>query len=104
MRDMLKIWNMPDTPGYGFNATSTLMIDDSNMKMREYPENLLKVPEFTEELVVNGSDDTLVVLQSILRKLLQVVGTCIDVDSMFDIRVKLQEFQWEIEQLYIMKK
>lgn len=104
MRDMTKIWSAVDTPGYGFNATNTLMIDDSNTKMREHPGNLIVVPEFTEELVVSGADDTLEQLQNILLQVLRAVDACIDVDPAFDVRGIMREFQWEVDRLFAPKK
>eukprot|EP00607_Mallomonas_marina_P002110 CAMPEP_0182432778 /NCGR_PEP_ID=MMETSP1167-20130531/58853_1 /TAXON_ID=2988 /ORGANISM="Mallomonas Sp, Strain CCMP3275" /LENGTH=130 /DNA_ID=CAMNT_0024620705 /DNA_START=216 /DNA_END=604 /DNA_ORIENTATION=+ len=56
MRDMSRIWNMKDTVAYGYTEYNTLMIDDSPSKMREYPNNVLVIPEYTQELLISSDN------------------------------------------------
>lgn len=62
LRDLERIWGTSGAPGYGHNDTSTLMIDDSPIKMREHPQNVLVVQEYTERSVINGGDESLSLL------------------------------------------
>ena len=48
MRDMEKIWSTSGRAGCGFDATCTIMVDDTDRKMRHAPDNLVRVPEFKE--------------------------------------------------------
>lgn len=43
IRDLPAVWNAPASPGFGHSPLSTIMIDDTCRKLREYPLNLLQV-------------------------------------------------------------
>jgi hypothetical protein len=49
MRDFHKLWTSRGGPAFGHSERSTIMIDDSMRKMREFSENLVLVPEFVPE-------------------------------------------------------
>lgn len=49
MRDFPKLWSTQYGPAFGHSERSTIMIDDSLRKMREFPTNLILVPEFVPE-------------------------------------------------------
>lgn len=66
MRDLPRIWSTENSPGYGHSERTTIMIDDSLMKMREYPDNAIIIPEFSESMV-QGGDDVLEQLQRVLQ-------------------------------------
>ncbi|CAM9274870.1 unnamed protein product, partial [Ectocarpus fasciculatus] len=54
IRDLHAVWGAAGTPGFEHTARSTVMIDDTCRKLREFPENLVQVPEYTAESVVQG--------------------------------------------------
>jgi hypothetical protein len=54
MRDFPKLWSSRDGPAFGHSERSTIMIDDSTRKMREFPNNLVLVPEFVPECMVEA--------------------------------------------------
>jgi len=58
MRNLPQLWAAEDTPAYGFTEYSTLMIDDSLSKMRDYPDNCLLIPEYTKERASSDAEDT----------------------------------------------
>lgn len=71
MRDLDKIWSNGGKAGYGFDHTTTVMVDDSERKMRHAPFNLVKVPEFKDKHHINdGSMNTL------LSYLLDLLNDC----------------------------
>jgi hypothetical protein len=72
MRDMDKIWSTRGRAGHGFDATSTLMVDDTDRKMRHAPRNLVRVPEFKE--AAHRDDGTMATLIEYLRGLLDNCG------------------------------
>ena len=72
MRDLPKLWNCKNTPAFGHNIQNTLMIDDSFQKMREYPLNVLVVPEYTLERAESHIDDRLLILRSCLEEIIQL--------------------------------
>ena len=43
IRNLPAIWSNPDGPGFGYSERSTIMVDDTVRKMREYPRNLVQV-------------------------------------------------------------
>ena len=54
-RDMPRLWNEINSKMDGsitFDSTNTIMIDDSPRKMRDFPDNVLIVPEFDEQGVI----------------------------------------------------
>jgi hypothetical protein len=67
LRDLPKIWNCKDTPAYNHNHYNTLMIDDSISKMREYPDNVLVIPEYSVEMVTYENDKTIQQLTSCIE-------------------------------------
>ena len=68
MRDMEKIWSTSGRAGCGFDATCTLMVDDTDRKMRHAPGNLIRVPEFKE--AQHRNDNTMQELRAYLSTLL----------------------------------
>jgi NLI interacting factor-like phosphatase len=62
MRDLPRIWSLKGSPGYGYNDCNTIMIDDSFHKMREYPFNVLLIPEYNEQSIQTGYDNNLLKL------------------------------------------
>lgn len=48
MRDLDRIWQTGGKSGFGFDAASTVMVDDTVRKMRHMPGNLVLVPEFKD--------------------------------------------------------
>lgn len=69
MRDLKKIWTTPDRVGFGFDETSTVVIEDTARKMREHPYNVIVVPSYTEESVLEGYDSVLTRLGDFLHSL-----------------------------------
>jgi hypothetical protein len=104
MRDLPKIWNCKNSPGYGHNETTTLMIDDTITKMREYPDNVIVVPEFTEQGVVKGTDTVLIALQHVLDNVFASVAAQSNTDvASFDIRSIIKNSRHSIEKLFMSK-
>ena len=95
MRDLPLIWNTPNSPGYGHNECSTIMIDDSWAKMREYPENVIVLPEFSESDVLHGKDDVLKKLHFALDEILHQAAI-LRHRADFDIRELLREHKLEL--------
>jgi len=57
VRDLDRVWDYGVSRG--FDATNTLMIDDTVRKMRQWPRNVYVVPEYSETLAQAGGDDAL---------------------------------------------
>ncbi|KAJ8602557.1 hypothetical protein CTAYLR_008353 [Chrysophaeum taylorii] len=72
MRDLEKIWGTLGKAGAGFDATNTIVVEDTERKMREHPHNVIVVPSFTEDMV--GLDDALRPLAGFLEALLAAEG------------------------------
>jgi hypothetical protein len=73
MRDLVRLWSTEDSPAYGHSERDTLMIDDSFAKMREYPDNVFLVPEYTEEYIAtkkSAEDGALELAKGFLLELL----------------------------------
>ena len=67
MRDLPKLWSLKDTPAYNHSEKTTIMIDDSYAKMREYPDNVLLVPEYTAEIIECGEINDEKVLRTTIK-------------------------------------
>jgi NLI interacting factor-like phosphatase len=91
MRDMPRIWSQQDSPSFGHSEKSTIMIDDSYEKMREYPDNVFIVPEYTEEVIELGdpSDDT--VLDVVIQFLDKLTHAWTAKSETDDVRVLIRE-------------
>lgn len=72
VRDMHKIWTTKGRAGYGFNARNTVMVDDSSRKMRQFPGNLVLIPEFKRQ--EHYKDGTMDRLSTYLSSLLSQTG------------------------------
>ena len=59
MRDMDKIWSTRGARGTA-DATSTLMVDDTDRKMRHAPRNLVRVPELKRRRTATTAPSTLI--------------------------------------------
>lgn len=55
-RDLKKVWEDKAVKEYEFDKDSTLVIDSSWLKVRDYQENSLVVPPYTEHEVKNPKD------------------------------------------------
>jgi hypothetical protein len=74
MRDMKRIWSLEGCPSFGHSEKTTIMIDDSPNKMKEYPDNVYIIPAYVEEYVVNkNKEDEQVLLHTMdfLKRLLE---------------------------------
>ena len=67
MRDLPRLWSLEDTPAYNHSELTTIMIDDSYAKMREYPDNVLILPEYTEKVIEDGEINDEKVLRSAVK-------------------------------------
>ena len=75
MRDLPKIWSSRDTPAYNHSERTTIMIDDSYAKMREYPDNMLLIPEYTENIIECGEINDDRVLKTTIKFMSELVET-----------------------------
>lgn len=79
------------------------MIDDTEHKMREYPRNVLVVPEFNEEALLaheESPDDVLIRLKVILKQIFQQIENVTQLNGFdFDVRDVLQEHRPAIDTL-----
>ncbi|CAM9687065.1 unnamed protein product [Chrysoparadoxa australica] len=96
MRDIPKVWRTPKMIGSGFNASNTIMVDDTPRKMREMPGNVIVLPEFTEVAVVNGNDNVIPQVCSYLQTLLED-------SSWTDVR-RRERFTLELEKQGVISK
>ena len=96
MRDLPLIWNTINSPGFGHDERSTIMIDDSWSKMREYPENVIVIPEFNESDVLHQKDDVINKLHTALSKILDE-ATILRHRADFDIREILKAHNAELK-------
>ena len=71
MRDLEKVWQTQDKIAYGFDATNTIVVDDTPRKMREHPHNVLVVPTYDERALSRANDTALPSLLNYLDRLLQ---------------------------------
>ena len=74
MRDLPSVWADPTKAAYGFDASNTVVVDDTTRKMREYPGNVLVVPTYDETSVARGGDDALDYLRAYVDALLDEPG------------------------------
>ncbi|KAH8064209.1 hypothetical protein JL721_8352 [Aureococcus anophagefferens] len=58
VRCLDKVW-AHDGAAFGFDATNTVMVDDTARKMRRWPGNVLVVDEYDADAVARGDDDAL---------------------------------------------
>jgi len=59
MRDLDLLWRTPGRIAFGFDETNTVVIDDTARKMREFPNNVVVVPEYDDAAVARGNDQAL---------------------------------------------
>ena len=80
------------------------MIDDTEHKMREFPRNVLVVPEFNEAALLaqeSSPDDVLVRLKAILKLIFQRIEDITQSNgSALDVRDVLQDHRQAIETLH----
>jgi len=91
MRDLPRVWASREHPSFGHSEKTTIMIDDSMSKMREYPDNVVILKEFTEADVHESkrlADDTLAATTHFIEILLRYWKEREDVD---DIRLIMRE-------------
>lgn len=69
-RDLDAVWSCGDKVGKGFDASNTVVVDDTMSKMRHLSANVLLVPEFTEQSVRGSEDDELKDVKEALELLL----------------------------------
>ena len=67
-RDLPRIWGTEGRVGYGFTIQNTIMVDDTVRKMRDYPHNVLVVPEFKDQR--QRADGSMRALREYLSRLL----------------------------------
>lgn len=88
IRDLSAVWAAPGRPAFQHSARSTIMIDDTFRKLREFPDNLVQVPEFTEQSVVHGEGFDLYMLTAHIRDIIGSWQTNYSLDR--DIRTILK--------------
>ena len=79
MRDLVRLWSTEGSPAYGHSERDTVMIDDSFAKMRDYPDNVFLVSEYTEEFILSkegAKDDALDLTKAFLQELLMKWKRC----------------------------
>jgi hypothetical protein len=47
LRDLPRLWQTAGKVAFGHDELSTIMIDDTDTKMRQFPQNVIIIPEFT---------------------------------------------------------
>lgn len=88
IRDLRAVWASPGRPGFQHSARSTIMIDDTCRKLREHPDNLVQVPEYTAKCVERGEGFSLSLLTSHIRDILEAWQTNYSLDR--DVRLLLK--------------
>ena len=75
MRDLPKVWAATaPAAARGFDATNTIVVDDTARKMRDFPRNVLVVPTYDEAAIARGDDDALDYLRAYVDALLDESG------------------------------
>ena len=75
MRDLPKVWaSTRPAAARGFTERNTVTLDDSERKMREFPDNVLVLPEYDEASVLKGEDEALDYAKAYLDMLLDEEG------------------------------
>ena len=80
VRCLDKVW-AHDGAAFGFDATNTVMVDDTARKMRRWPGNVLVVDEYDADAVARGDDDALSTCLDYVGRLADALasGACADV-------------------------
>lgn len=86
IRDLPAVWGAVDTPGFHHTARSTIMIDDTHRKLREFPDNLVHIPEYTADSIERGEGFNLSLLETHIKDIITSWQTNYSLDR--DIRTQ----------------
>lgn len=76
MRNMESVWQSPECTSLNIGPESTICIDNEIRKIREYPNNAIIVPSYTEESVRASEKDKDTVLEALCDYLIKLLDEC----------------------------